>query len=188
LEKDRNRRYETASAFAADVQRYLHDEPVLACPPSIWYRFRKFARRNKRPVLGAAIVVLAMVSGIIGTTWGMLRANEALGREKQAKDDLIQTLYYQRIGAAAYARDRKRAALAEELLEQCPRKLRGWEWHYVKRLPFSGILKLPHDDVINTVVWRADGRLLVSGSLNGWVKFWDARTGDLLFELPALKR
>ena len=47
LEKDRNRRYETASAFAADVQRYLGDEPVLACPPSAWYRFRKFARRNK---------------------------------------------------------------------------------------------------------------------------------------------
>jgi eukaryotic-like serine/threonine-protein kinase len=46
LEKDRNRRYETASSFAADVQRYLHDEPVQACPPSRWYRFRKFARRN----------------------------------------------------------------------------------------------------------------------------------------------
>src|SRR5213078_4298706 len=47
LDKDRNRRYETASAFAADVQRYLADEPVQACPPSAWYRFRKFARRNK---------------------------------------------------------------------------------------------------------------------------------------------
>jgi serine/threonine protein kinase len=47
LEKDRNRRYETASAFAADVQRYLDDEPVQACPPSAWYRFRKFARRNR---------------------------------------------------------------------------------------------------------------------------------------------
>src|SRR5262249_33735312 len=39
-EKDRSRRYESASAFAADVQRYLHDEPVQACPPSAWYRFR----------------------------------------------------------------------------------------------------------------------------------------------------
>src|SRR5262249_37037618 len=48
LDKDRNRRYESASAFAADVQRYLADEAVLACPPSAWYRFRKFARRNKR--------------------------------------------------------------------------------------------------------------------------------------------
>ena len=47
LEKDRNRRYETAGGFAADVQRYLADEPVQACPPSTWYRLRKFARRNR---------------------------------------------------------------------------------------------------------------------------------------------
>jgi len=53
LDKDRNRRYETASSFAADVQRYLHDEPVQACPPSALYRFRKFARRNKRVATGA---------------------------------------------------------------------------------------------------------------------------------------
>src|SRR5205814_97170 len=47
LEKDRNRRYETADGFAADVQRYLQDEPVQACPPAARYRFRKFARRDK---------------------------------------------------------------------------------------------------------------------------------------------
>src|SRR6185295_3566642 len=47
LEKDRNRRYETANGFAADVLRYLRDEPVLACPPTPWYRFRKFARRHQ---------------------------------------------------------------------------------------------------------------------------------------------
>jgi serine/threonine protein kinase/Flp pilus assembly protein TadD len=60
LEKDRNRRYDTASAFAADVQRYLSDEPVLACPPSAWYRFRKFARRSKA-VLGVTGLVLFFV-------------------------------------------------------------------------------------------------------------------------------
>src|SRR5688572_1012043 len=47
LEKDRNRRYESASGFALDVQRYLADEPVQACPPSASYRLRKFVRRNK---------------------------------------------------------------------------------------------------------------------------------------------
>src|SRR5262249_28425669 len=77
LEKDRNRRYETASAFAKDVQRYLADEPVLACPPSLGYRLRKFARRNKGPVLAASVVVLALVVGMIGTTWGMFRATRA---------------------------------------------------------------------------------------------------------------
>src|SRR5438445_329773 len=76
LEKDRNRRYETANAFAMDVQRYLADEPVLAFPPSAGYRLRKFARRNKGPVLGASLVVLALVGGIIGTTWGMIRAEQ----------------------------------------------------------------------------------------------------------------
>jgi serine/threonine protein kinase len=47
LEKDRNRRYETASALAADVERYLNDEPVEACPASAVYRLRKYTRRNK---------------------------------------------------------------------------------------------------------------------------------------------
>src|SRR5262245_37176302 len=47
LEKDRNRRYETANGLAADLQRYLNDEPVVACPPSAAYRFRKFVRRNR---------------------------------------------------------------------------------------------------------------------------------------------
>jgi serine/threonine protein kinase/tetratricopeptide (TPR) repeat protein len=80
LEKDRDRRYETASGFAADVQHYLHDEAVEACPPSVWYRFRKVARRNKGPVLAASLILLALIGGIIGTSWGLVRA-EAARRE-----------------------------------------------------------------------------------------------------------
>ncbi len=72
LEKDRNRRYETANGFAADVQRYLNDEPVLACPPSTSYRLWKFARRNKRALttmtlLGLMLLVaVGAVAGSIG--------------------------------------------------------------------------------------------------------------------------
>lgn len=58
LEKDRNRRYETANGFAMDVQRYLKDEPVLACPPSKAYRLRKFIRRNRGTV--------ALATGLLG--------------------------------------------------------------------------------------------------------------------------
>jgi serine/threonine protein kinase len=76
LEKDRNRRYEAAKDFAADVQRYLNDETVLACSPSAGYRLRKFVRRNSRPVLAASLVVLALLAGIVGTTWGMIRAEQ----------------------------------------------------------------------------------------------------------------
>jgi serine/threonine protein kinase/WD40 repeat protein len=89
LEKDRNRRYDTASAFAADVQRYLNDEPVLACPPSAAYKLKKFFRRNKQPVLAAALVLVALLGGIIGTTWGLILATEAQAdavREAEQKE------------------------------------------------------------------------------------------------------
>src|SRR5436305_14596097 len=77
LAKGPNRRYETANGFAMDVQRYLADEAVQACPPSAGYRLRKFARRNKRPVLAASLVLVVLVAGMIGTTWGMFRATFA---------------------------------------------------------------------------------------------------------------
>ena len=77
LEKDRNRRYETANGFAADVQRYLDDEPVQACPPSAWYRFRKFARRNRAALTAVALVLVALVAGSVISTWQAVRANRA---------------------------------------------------------------------------------------------------------------
>src|SRR5262249_36045331 len=69
LEKDRNRRYETANGFAMDVQRYLADEPVQAGPPSAWYRFRKFARRNKGRLAVAALVLFFLVLLGSGVGW-----------------------------------------------------------------------------------------------------------------------
>ncbi|HMF12630.1 MAG TPA: tetratricopeptide repeat protein, partial [Gemmataceae bacterium] len=72
IEKDRMRRYQTASGFALDVQRYLADEPVEARPPSAMYRFRKFAHRNRGALLAAIalglglFVVLGAVAGSIG--------------------------------------------------------------------------------------------------------------------------
>ena len=69
LEKDRRRRYETANDFAADVMRYLTDQPVEACPPSAWYRFRKFARRNRAALTTAVLVGVALDPGTAVSTW-----------------------------------------------------------------------------------------------------------------------
>jgi serine/threonine protein kinase len=77
LEKDRNRRYDSASSLAQDVERYLRDEAVQACPPSVGYRLRKYVRRHKVPVLAGSLVLLALVVGIIGTTLGLIRATDA---------------------------------------------------------------------------------------------------------------
>ncbi|MBA3480730.1 MAG: tetratricopeptide repeat protein [Pirellulales bacterium] len=87
LEKDRNRRFETASAFAADIQRYLDDEPVQACPPSAAYRLRKFARRNKAPLAAMAAVALALVLGLIVSAAGFVQANRErkLAQENEAR-------------------------------------------------------------------------------------------------------
>ncbi len=91
LEKDRNRRYETANGFAMDVQRYLADEPVLACPPSAGYRLRKFARRNKGGLAVAALVLFFLVLLGSGVGWVVrdrsAREAEAARqrRERQAK-------------------------------------------------------------------------------------------------------
>ncbi len=77
LEKDRARRYETANGFANDIQRYLNDEAVVACPPSRAYRFRKFARRNKAALATRLVVAAALLLGLVGTTWQMMRATKA---------------------------------------------------------------------------------------------------------------
>jgi tetratricopeptide (TPR) repeat protein/serine/threonine protein kinase len=81
LEKDRNRRYETANGFAMDVQRYLADEAVQACPPSAGYRLRKFARRNKGGLAVAALVLFFLVLLGSGVGWAV---RDRAAREAEA--------------------------------------------------------------------------------------------------------
>ncbi|MCZ6835922.1 MAG: serine/threonine-protein kinase [Planctomycetota bacterium] len=81
LEKDRNRRYDTANGLAADLQRYLVDEPVSAGPPSAIYRARKLIKRNKGLFAAVAIITVLLIGGVTGTTIGLIssiRANAAL--------------------------------------------------------------------------------------------------------------
>src|SRR5262249_40586574 len=95
LEKDRTRRYETAVGLARDIQRYLDDEVVEALPPSPGYRFGKFIRGHKAQVIAAGLVLLTLLAGIAGTTWGLFREARAnarlsasLGREREANAEL----------------------------------------------------------------------------------------------------
>ena len=92
LEKDRNRRYETAKDFAADVQRYLGDEPVLACPPSAGYRLRKFARRNKRTLVTAALLGVMLLAAVGAVGWAV-RDRDARDQDlaRKAERDLALT-------------------------------------------------------------------------------------------------
>jgi serine/threonine protein kinase/tetratricopeptide (TPR) repeat protein len=87
LEKDRDRRYETANSFAADLMRYLTDQPVEACPPSGWYRFSKYARRHRAGLMTAAVVSLALIAGTAVSAWQAVRATNAEQRMADALTD-----------------------------------------------------------------------------------------------------
>jgi tetratricopeptide (TPR) repeat protein len=82
LEKDRNRRYETAEGLAADLKRHLRDEPVLARPPGNLYRFRKMVRRNKGAFTLTSLIALTLLSGIAATSWQAIRARRAEQQER----------------------------------------------------------------------------------------------------------
>ena len=84
LEKDRNRRYETANELAMDIERHLRDEPVVAGPPSTIYRLRKFIRRNRTGVLVGLVVIAALLIGLCLATVGFIQANREKERTKAA--------------------------------------------------------------------------------------------------------
>ena len=88
LEKDRTRRYETATGFAQDVQRYLNDDPVEACPPSKVYLLRKTMRRHKTTFAFAATVAVLLALGLAGTTWQAMRAGRAERQTLASLDDV----------------------------------------------------------------------------------------------------
>jgi WD40 repeat protein len=85
LEKDRDRRYGSAGALAVDIRRHLGHKPVEAGPPSAWYQFGKFARRNRLALASAASIVLLLVAGIAVSTWQAVRAAQERDRALKAE-------------------------------------------------------------------------------------------------------
>ena len=129
LEKDRARRYETANAFAADVQRYISGEAVQAHPPSRAYRLQKFLRKNRGPVVATGLVISALTVGMCATTLALLDANhqrknaveqqkkaevaedEALSAYRASTDEAIQQL----LGAKEYLGPQEKAYLKKAI-------------------------------------------------------------------------
>ncbi len=99
LSKERDRRYDSAGGFATDIEHFLNHEPVQAGPTTAAYRTRKFVRRNRAVVTAAGLVVTALVAGVVGTTWGLVReatqrarAEEATVRAERSSDQAFRAL------------------------------------------------------------------------------------------------
>ena len=90
LEKDRTRRYDTAAGLARDIQHYLADEPVEACPPSPGYRLRKLARKYKKPMAAAAAFALLLIAAVAISTWQAVRATHAESAARAAEEEAMK--------------------------------------------------------------------------------------------------
>lgn len=136
LEKDRNRRYESASGLAQDVQRYLDNEPVEACPPSLIYRLQKTVRRNRGWITAGALIAVVMISATLISTELAIRATEAEHRAQQTSADLRELLYASDLvlaGTALRQNDvrQARSRLSRHIPEAGQTDLRGFEWHHL---------------------------------------------------------
>jgi serine/threonine protein kinase/WD40 repeat protein len=195
LEKNRARRYESASAFGLDVQRFLGHEPVTARPPSRSYLLAKLVRRHRAAFATAAAVGAVLVLGAVVSTWQAIRATRAehaalTGEREQTRlrtveADLRARAEAQSLAARrqAYASDMNlvQQALAHDdlgrarelLYRQRPRPgesdLRGWEWRYLWQFCQSDASAVLSEDPVLT--WSlsasADGQWLATGSMRG---------------------
>jgi serine/threonine protein kinase/lipopolysaccharide biosynthesis regulator YciM len=113
LEKQRERRFETASALARDIQRYLANEPVEARPPSARYRLGKLLKRNKGAVIAASLVLVSLVAGVLGTSLALIRARaaERLSSHRLVQVEVAQAATLKALGESESAR--KKAETAE---------------------------------------------------------------------------
>ncbi len=206
LEKDRTRRYETANALAADLQRHLDNEPVVARPPSTAYRLQKAWRRNKVLFTAAAAVVAALVLGIGVSTWQAVVASRARNAEKEQRlaaqaaqegekqqrqraeereAEANHLLYVANMNLAQQAWDQNNIGWLRELLEVTrDSPYRGFEWYYWQPKTHMALKTLRgHLDRVTSVAFSPDGQRVVTGSRDQTAKVWEAASGKELLTL-----
>jgi eukaryotic-like serine/threonine-protein kinase len=206
LRKEPEKRYVSAAELAGDLVRYQCGEPIQARPVGVGERVLKWVRR--RPMVAALVglVFLATAAGLGGIAWAYGEAlaekkaadnakDDALKQKKaadDAKDDALkqknaaeQALANSQVMLADAAWRGGNVGLALDRLDEVPADLRRWEWRYLKRTSSGSLFTLyEHTGPVYSVAFSPDGARLASGSHDGTVKVWDARTGQ---ELRTLK-
>jgi len=186
LEKDRTRRYDSANGFAADLRRYLDNEPIAARPPSNLYRFQKLARRDKLLFGAASAVAASLVAGLLIASWQAVRATRNLSQARL-------NAYASEMNVAQQAIAENNLERAVQLLDkQRPKPgekddLRGFEWRYLWRLCQGNESAIFRDGPASlyecAVAFSPDGRFLAYSGSNS-VVVRDAKTRNVVTNLP----
>ena len=182
LEKDRARRYESASALAVDVERYLNDEPVQACPPSRLYQARKFARRHKLMLTTVLLVTAALLGGSSVAVWQALRATQAQRVSRNSELEVRRMLYAAdvRLAADAWERNdmaRMRDVLSRQLPQEGQPDFRGFEWYYLwKQTGVTSQVLVQGESAIYFACFSPDARWLVVTGADAVIHLFDGTT------------
>ncbi len=193
LEKDRARRYATANGLAADLQRHLRDEPVVARPPSTAYRLRKAWRRNKLAFTAAAVMAAALVVGTGVSSWQAIVASTARNAEteqrlaaersqqaeKQAHLRADRLFYVANLNLAQRAWEQNDIGWLRRLLKDTQAfPGHGFEWHYWQRQTHLALRTLRgHRQAVTSVAFSPDSRWIVTGSGDQTAKVWEVASG-----------
>ena len=192
LEKDRRRRYDTASTLAQDIERHLGHEPVIARPPSRVYRFQKLVRRNRLTFAAAGAVIVALAFGAVVSAWQWRRAvaGEALARQRAYDSDINlaqRALADLNLGRARELLDRHDPSAQSAIRNpQSAIDLRGWEWRYLwkqtRRDPSRILTNC--SNMIMSMAMSADGKRLAIRERSGRITLWDMTVRRQIGELP----
>jgi WD40 repeat protein/serine/threonine protein kinase len=185
MSKSADDRYASAQELADDLRRFLADKPIKARRPTLRQRAAKWARRHKAVVRAVLLVLALAVAALAVGTVLIWQAKEdlkqSLERERRLHEQERQNAYYQRIALAEREWPANNLNRMLQVLDDCPPDLRGWEWHYLRRLPYKGLPPMRHDGAVLGAAISRDGRRIASCSEDGVVKVWNAWTGEELW-------